>query len=142
MGHSAANSAGIEGCPSDWTGVAVPRSSPAGVQGLDTGRVGSLGKQPQGEILFADQDRAEATASRARRLGPHLNGNRPSAEVGGSMLKDWLTEWLTRLGFLMSPKPHREIDDELQFHIERQAQEYITTGMPPREARRKEILAL
>src|SRR5580698_8731543 len=63
MGHSATHSAGIEGCPSDWTGVAVPRSSPAGVQGMDTGRVGSLGKQPQGEILFANQDWAEATAS-------------------------------------------------------------------------------
>src|SRR6267154_5333210 len=63
MGYRATNSAGIEGCASDWTGVAVPRSPPAGVQGVDTGRVGSLGKQPQGEILFANQDWAEATAS-------------------------------------------------------------------------------
>ena len=39
-----------------------------------------------------------------------------------------LKEWLTRLRFLMSPKSHREIDDELQFHIERQTQEYIATG--------------
>ena len=29
-------------------------------------------------------------------------------------------EWLTRLRFLMSPKPNREIDDEVQFHIEQQ----------------------
>src|SRR3984957_13802486 len=62
MGHSSTHSAGIERCTSDWTGVAVPRSAPAGVQGVDTRRVGSLGKQPQGEILFADQDWAEATA--------------------------------------------------------------------------------
>ena len=47
-----------------------------------------------------------------------------------------LREWLTRLRFLMSPKPNREIDDELQFHIERQAEEYIATGMTPHEARR------
>jgi macrolide transport system ATP-binding/permease protein len=52
-----------------------------------------------------------------------------------------LKEWLTRLRFLMSPKPHREIDDELQFHIERQAQEYIATGMTPQEARRKAVVA-
>jgi macrolide transport system ATP-binding/permease protein len=52
-----------------------------------------------------------------------------------------LKEWWTRLRFLISPKPNREIDDELQFHIERQAQEYIATGMTPREARRKAVLA-
>jgi macrolide transport system ATP-binding/permease protein len=52
-----------------------------------------------------------------------------------------LREWWTRLRFLMSPKPNREIDDEVQFHIERQAQEYIATGMTPQEARRKAIVA-
>ncbi len=52
-----------------------------------------------------------------------------------------LKEWWTRLRFLMSPKPNREIDDELQFHIERQAQEYIATGMTPQEARRKAVVA-
>src|SRR3984957_6472260 len=53
-----------------------------------------------------------------------------------------LREWLTRLRFLMSPKPNREIDDEMQFHIERQAQGYIATGMRPEEARRKAVLAM
>ena len=52
-----------------------------------------------------------------------------------------LREWLTHLRFLMSPKPHREIDDEVQFHIERQAQEYIAAGMTPQEARRKAVIA-
>jgi macrolide transport system ATP-binding/permease protein len=51
-----------------------------------------------------------------------------------------LKEWWTRLRFLMSPKPKREIDDELQFHIERQTQEYIATGMTPQEARRKAVV--
>ena len=51
-----------------------------------------------------------------------------------------LKEWLTRLRFLMSPKPNREIDDEVQFHIERQAQEYIATGMTPQEAHRKAVV--
>src|ERR1700724_930534 len=51
-----------------------------------------------------------------------------------------LKEWLTRLRFLMFPKPNREIDDEVQFHIERQAQEYIAAGMTPQEARRKAVL--
>ena len=52
-----------------------------------------------------------------------------------------LREWLTRLRFLMFPKPHREIDDELQFHIERQIQEYVATGMTPQEAHRKAVVA-
>ena len=52
-----------------------------------------------------------------------------------------LREWLTRLRFLMSPKPSREIDDELRFHIERQAQEYIAAGMTPQEAHRKAVVA-
>lgn len=52
-----------------------------------------------------------------------------------------LKEWLTRLRFLMFPKSNHEIDDEVQFHIERQAQEYIATGMTPQEARRKAVIA-
>ncbi|MGC1460667.1 MAG: ABC transporter permease [Terracidiphilus sp.] len=52
-----------------------------------------------------------------------------------------LKEWQTRLRFLMSPKPNREIDDELQFHIDRQTQEYIAAGMTPQEARRKAVIA-
>src|ERR1700689_3352021 len=51
-----------------------------------------------------------------------------------------LKEWWTRLRFLLSPKPNREIDDEVQFHIERQAQEYIATGMTPQEAHRKAVV--
>ena len=52
-----------------------------------------------------------------------------------------LKEWLPRLRFLMSPKPNHEIDDEVQFHIERQAEEYIAAGMTPREAGRKAVVA-
>ena len=52
-----------------------------------------------------------------------------------------LQEWLTRLRFLMSPKPNREIDDEVQFHIEQQTQQYIAAGMAPQEARRKAVIA-
>ncbi len=52
-----------------------------------------------------------------------------------------LKEWWTRLRFLISPKCNREIDDEVQFHIERQAQEYVAAGMTPQEARRKAVIA-
>jgi len=52
-----------------------------------------------------------------------------------------LKEWLTRFRFLISPKPHGEIDEELQFHIDRQAQEYMAAGMTPQEARRRAVVA-
>ena len=50
-------------------------------------------------------------------------------------------EWLTRLRFLMSPKPHREIDDEVQFHIEQLTGANIAAGMNPQEARRRAVIA-
>src|SRR5580704_3884121 len=52
-----------------------------------------------------------------------------------------LKEWLTRLRFLMSPKPKREIDDEVQFHIEQQTRANIDAGMTPQEARRRAVVA-
>src|SRR5580658_6590014 len=50
-------------------------------------------------------------------------------------------EWLTRIRFLISPKPNREIDDEVEFHIEQQTGANIATGMTPQKARRKAVVA-
>src|ERR1700736_1197213 len=50
-------------------------------------------------------------------------------------------EWLTRLRFLMSPKPHREIDREVQFHIEQLTGANIAAGINPQEARRRAVIA-
>jgi predicted permease len=50
-------------------------------------------------------------------------------------------EWLTKLHYLLSPKQGREIDEELRFHIERQTQAYVETGMTLQEARRKAALS-
>jgi len=52
-----------------------------------------------------------------------------------------LKEWLTRLRFLVFSKPHREIDEELHFHIEQQTEANIAAGMTPQEAHRKAIIA-
>ncbi len=52
-----------------------------------------------------------------------------------------LKEWLTRLRFAISPKPYSEIDEELRFHVEQQAQTYVNAGMKPQEARRKAVIA-
>ena len=50
-------------------------------------------------------------------------------------------EWQTRLRFLLSPKPPQEIDDELLFHIEQQAQANTAAGMTPEEAHRQAVIA-
>jgi len=47
-----------------------------------------------------------------------------------------LRDWKLRLRALFSPhRVERELDDELSFHIERDAQQLIDQGMDPREAR-------
>src|ERR1700677_531979 len=48
---------------------------------------------------------------------------------------------LTGVGFLLVPKPRHEIDDELQFHLEQQAEANIAAGMTPQEARRQAAIA-
>ena len=51
-------------------------------------------------------------------------------------------EWRTRLRFLLNPKHHSEINQELQFHLEQQEKANLTAGMTPSEARRQAVIAL
>src|SRR4051812_37909133 len=39
----------------------------------------------------------------------------------------------------VTPKPKREVNDELQFHLEQRIQSYIASGMAPDAARRKAL---
>ncbi|MGB6668260.1 MAG: permease prefix domain 1-containing protein, partial [Candidatus Acidiferrum sp.] len=43
--------------------------------------------------------------------------------------------WLTRL--FRKTRSEQQLDAELRFHIERQVADYVATGMPPDEARRR-----
>ncbi len=52
-----------------------------------------------------------------------------------------LKQWLTRLRFLLAPKPHHEIDEELQFHVEQQTKANVAAGMTPQEARRQAVIS-
>ena len=51
-------------------------------------------------------------------------------------------DWLTRVRFLIFPKRHDEIDEELQFHVEQQTAANIARGMTIEEARRQALIAL
>ena len=52
-----------------------------------------------------------------------------------------LKEWLTRIRFLVFPKSHDAIDEELQFHLEQQTQANIAAGMTPLDSRRQALIA-
>ena len=46
-------------------------------------------------------------------------------------------QWLTRIRYLLHPRPQHEIDDELAFHLEQQTQAYLEAGVTPRNAHRQ-----
>jgi putative ABC transport system permease protein len=52
-----------------------------------------------------------------------------------------LTQWLSRLRFFLARKTHRDVDDELQFHIDQQTAANIAAGISPEEARRQAAIA-
>ena len=53
-----------------------------------------------------------------------------------------LKGWLAHLRFLIVPRPHQEVDEELQFHLEEQTRANAAAGMSPQEAHRQAVIAL
>lgn len=51
------------------------------------------------------------------------------------------TEWLSRLRFALYGKRRSEVDEEIQFHLERQVEANLAAGMPAGEARRQAAIA-
>jgi putative ABC transport system permease protein len=51
------------------------------------------------------------------------------------------SEWLSRLRFAVFRKQRNEVDEELQFHIDRQIEANLAAGMSPHEARRQAAIA-
>jgi putative ABC transport system permease protein len=45
-------------------------------------------------------------------------------------------EWLSRFRFFFLGKPRTEVDEEIQFHMERQIEVNLAAGLSPAEARR------
>jgi putative ABC transport system permease protein len=52
-----------------------------------------------------------------------------------------IREFWMKLRFLLLRRSMREVDEELQFHIERQIEANVAAGMPPEEARRQALIA-
>ena len=53
-----------------------------------------------------------------------------------------LKGWLAHLRFLIVPRPHQEVDEELEFHLEEQTRANAAAGMSPQEAHRQAVIAL
>lgn len=53
-----------------------------------------------------------------------------------------IKELLTRLRFILSPRPKCELDEELQFHVEQSTQANMAAGMTLQEARRQALITL
>jgi putative ABC transport system permease protein len=49
-------------------------------------------------------------------------------------------EWLSRFRFLFLGKPRTEVDEEIQFHMERQIEVNLAAGMSPAEAKRQAVI--
>jgi putative ABC transport system permease protein len=52
-----------------------------------------------------------------------------------------LKEWLVRVRYFFGGKRREEVDEELQFHVERQVEANLAAGMSPEEARRQAMIA-
>ncbi len=50
-------------------------------------------------------------------------------------------DFLRRLRFLIQRRTHREVDEELEFHLERQVEANVAAGMTAEEARRQAAIA-
>ncbi|HEX5234822.1 MAG TPA: ABC transporter permease [Silvibacterium sp.] len=52
-----------------------------------------------------------------------------------------LSKWLSRFRFLTTGKSRAQVDEELQFHIDRQTEANVAAGLSPAEARRQAAIA-
>src|SRR4029077_6551178 len=104
--------------------------------------MGRLGEEPEGEVLRDHSGRATAARQDHRRLAAHVHPHRalPRLDRGsraGGRLMSWRSVAGSRLRALFRrDRLERELDDEVQFHLEMQADDNVRAGMDPDEARR------
>src|SRR5215813_4146449 len=118
------------------TGVALSRAAPPRAPRLDQSPMGDVREQSQSKVLRAHQSWTTRTRNRTGRLAEADGGREPDPRncLGGRVL---LHDLLFRLRILMRhPAAENELDDELHFHLERQTDKYVRSGMSEAEALR------
>ena len=110
-------------------------------RGLAEVRVGSLGDEPQGQVLPADGGRAPAAESRNGELGTHLGGDCPRlAACGGDVMPSFEGMWTGLRHFLRNllrrDRVERELTDEIDGYVDLLIEEKVAQGMSRDDARR------
>src|SRR5215831_8787917 len=108
---------------------------------MDFFRVGNFGEQPQGEVLFHHQTRAETAPGGSGKLGAHSGCDWPCAAAGrGERVMSTRRESGLRafaakvLGFLRRRKHDGEFDEEMQEHLKLLTEKFVAQGMSKEEA--------
>src|SRR6266508_2947182 len=104
---------------------------------MDRFRVGDVGKQSQGEILFDHEERPKTDRERDGELGADRRGNRTPVEAGrpGIEMIHYLRALAARLrGLFGDRRANQELDDEIETHMRLLAERYVCQGMSEVEA--------
>src|SRR5215510_3605331 len=104
---------------------------------MDRFGVGSVGKQPQGEILFDHEKRPKTARARDGKLGADRRSDRAPVEAGrpGVEMIHHLRALAARLRGLFGDRgADRELDDEIEAHLRLLAERYVRQGMTEGEA--------
>src|SRR6185436_14284133 len=126
MGHRPAHPAGLARRVADQPGLALSRALPARPPALDQQLLGLVGEQPPREVLRPHRERQAHPRRRNGTLAAVRAGRRSRAG-GGAM--NWRPHW--------RPNIHeREVDEELRFHLDMEAEKLRGAGMSDAEARR------
>src|SRR5579859_2268534 len=103
--------------------------------------MGTLGEQPQGQVLPAHFGRPPPSAPGNQNLGSLRDSRRQSAErhpatpAGGISMKQ--TPLWRRHARLLGPDPAADVKDELRFHLDAKTDDLIAQGWRPDAARQE-----
>ena len=114
-------------------------------RGVDHGGVGTVGQQPEGEVLRAHEAGSQTAGGGVRPVGAVDDGCRIRAghEVTGAVM--WREVWhdvrYRVRAFLRRDAAERDLDAEIEDHLAREVESLERSGVSPSDARRQARLA-
>src|SRR5215510_4486169 len=106
---------------------------------MDRFRVGGVGKQSQGQILFDHEGRPKTARARDGELGADRRGDRAPVEAGrlGGEMAHYLRSLAARFrGLFGDRRAELELDEEIEAHLRLLNERYVRQGMTEAEAAR------
>src|SRR5215510_11945566 len=104
---------------------------------MDRFRVGGVGKQSQGQILFDHEGRPKTARARDGELGADRRGDRAPVEAGrlGGEMAHYLRSLAARFrGLFGDRRAELELDEEIEAHLRLLTERYVRQGMTEEEA--------